>query len=73
MRPAVRGDVLVGRARVERLLGAGHDRHAGADRRVARRGLAAHQRDGVRRRADEGQAGVADTRARSAAFSARKP
>ena len=43
----------------ERLLGAGHDRHAGLDRRLPRRGLAAHQRDRFRRRADEDQAGIA--------------
>ena len=46
-------------ARVERTLGARHDRHAGADRRVARRGLAAHQRDRFGRGADERQPGIA--------------
>ena len=43
----------------DRLLGAGHHRHAGGDRRLARRRLAAHHGDGLGRRADEDQPGVA--------------
>ena len=41
------------------VVGARHDRHAGAHRRRARGGLAAHQRDRLGRRADERQPGVA--------------
>ena len=59
MRSATVSTSASGRLIAERLLGAGHDRHAGLDRRLPRRGLAAHQRDRFRRRADEGQAGVA--------------
>ena len=52
-------DVGVGDVGRERILGAGHDRHAGARRRRPRRGLAAHRLDRFGRRPDEGQAGVA--------------
>ena len=51
--------VGVGHAIVERLLGSGHDGHAGAHRRLPRRRLAAHQRDRLRRRPDERQSGIA--------------
>ena len=47
------------RAGVEWLLGAGDDRNTGADGHGARGGLAAHERDGLGRRPDERQAGVA--------------
>ena len=40
----------------------GHDRHAGALRGRARRGLAAHQRDRLGRGADEGQPRIAARR-----------
>ena len=59
MRSATVRHLGIGRLIAQRLLGAGHDRHAGLDRRLPRRGLAAHQRDRFRRRADERQAGIA--------------
>ena len=53
-----RDDLRVGRVVRKRRFGAGHDRHAGRDRGLPRGRLAAHERDGVRRRADERQARI---------------
>ena len=51
-------DLGLGHVVADRRLGAGHHRHAGGGRRLAGRGLAAHELDGFGRGADEGQAGV---------------
>ena len=51
--------LFVRHAVVQRLFGTGHDRHAGADRRLASGGLAAHHGDRFRRRADEDEPGIA--------------
>ena len=52
------GDLFVGGIGAEGLFGSRNDRHAGLDRRRARRCLAPHQPDRFSGRADEGQAGV---------------
>ena len=53
-----RGDLGVGRVSGQGRFGAGHDRRPGADRGLARPGLAAHDPDRLGRRADERQAGL---------------
>ena len=49
----------LGHVLTERLGGAGHHGHPGRDGRLARRRLAAHELDGLGRRPDEGEAGIA--------------
>ena len=55
-----RGHLRVGRAGGERRLRARHHRHTRGEGSRARGRLAAHRGDGLRRRPDEGQAGIAD-------------
>ena len=50
--------VSVRRLLAQGFFGPGHDRHPGLDRGLPRGGLAAHQGDGFRRRADEHQSGI---------------
>ena len=59
MRSATLSDLVIGRLIAQRFVGAGHDRNSSFDGGLPRGGLAAHQRDGFRRRSDERQAGVA--------------
>ena len=63
-----RQDVGLGRVGRQRRRRAGHRRDAGGPGGLARRGLAAHQLDGFRRRTDEGEARVAAGRGKARRF-----